>query len=118
MLYMQVADQGGRPAAGPYRCVTTAHCSLPHGCPTVGGVYTQVVIKAADKLLDRHARQRIAGGVAPALAAAFPALRAERVYLVFEEVPVEAIAVGTAISSFTTMRTAASAPQGAGVGPD
>ena len=65
-------------------------------------------MKCAHNSIDRDSRTRIVNGFGPILTHAIAGLEASRVYMTFEEIPVQNIAVGSSIMVFDTMRTAAS----------
>lgn len=66
-------------------------------CPTI---LLQVTVKSsALQLLPEH-RKSLITALVPALQACFPGLLTDRVTTMFEELPVENIAIGTYISIF------------------
>jgi len=67
-----------------------------------------VTVKCAHNSIDRDARTRLVNGFGPVLSHAIAGLQPERVYMTFEELPVQNIAVGSSIMVFDTMHTAAS----------
>lgn len=68
----------------------------------------QVTVKAAYNSIDRDARKVIVGRIVPLLITAFAGLNGDRVYTIFEELPVENLAVGSSIMMFDMMHTAQS----------
>jgi hypothetical protein len=69
----------------------------------------QVSFKAASNSIEHNARNALAKAIAPFLAGWLPGLLEDRIYMTFEELPVQNIAVGSSIMKFNTMHTAPSA---------
>lgn len=86
----------------------TIHHNLTHPNPTPGPSRAQVAVKCAYNSIDRDARTRLVNAFAPAFTHAVKGLTPDRVYLTFEELPVQHMAPGTSIMVFDTMHTAPS----------
>lgn len=67
-----------------------------------------VQVKAADNSINKEAREALVEGFSKALTSHIPCLNPDRIYITFEELPVQNIAVGNSIMRFATMHTAKS----------
>eukprot|EP00882_Tetradesmus_deserticola_P007039 GHRQ01007411.1.p1 GENE.GHRQ01007411.1~~GHRQ01007411.1.p1 ORF type:complete len:114 (+),score=37.86 GHRQ01007411.1:179-520(+) len=67
-----------------------------------------VTIKAADSSITKDARKHLVSGISEALLQHLQCLSGDRIYMIFEEHPVQNFAVGDSIMTFDTMHTAKS----------
>ncbi|KAF6251181.1 Tautomerase/MIF superfamily [Scenedesmus sp. NREL 46B-D3] len=76
-----------------------------------------VTIKAADSSITKDARKSLVAGISEALPQHLQCLSGDRIYMIFEEHPVQNFAVGDSIMTFDTMHTANSVENFAEVAP-
>jgi phenylpyruvate tautomerase PptA (4-oxalocrotonate tautomerase family) len=76
-----------------------------------------VTIKAADASINKDVRKALVAGFSKAVPQAVSTLTGDRLYMTFEDIPVQNFAVGDSIMTFDTMHTAKSSENLAEVAP-
>eukprot|EP00879_Flechtneria_rotunda_P004351 GHRR01004602.1.p2 GENE.GHRR01004602.1~~GHRR01004602.1.p2 ORF type:complete len:138 (+),score=31.34 GHRR01004602.1:129-542(+) len=76
-----------------------------------------VIIKSSEGSISKDARRSLVASLSKALPLHLEGLAADRLYMTFEDLPVQNIAVGDSIMTFDTMRTAKSLDRIAEVAP-
>lgn len=83
--------------------------SDPAVCKTVNLCFfagiLQVTIKAADASINKDVRKALVAGFSKAVPQAVSTLTGDRLYMTFEDIPVQNFAVGDSIMTFDTMHT-------------
>lgn len=75
------------------------------GTASVPLVVLQVTIKAADQSINKDVRKALVAGFSRAVPEAVGQLPPDRLYMTFEDIPVQNFAVGDSIMTFDTMHT-------------